>query len=83
MQFSSIQPIDKTLSGATTPGQSEPGSDSNEGVLHIPHNLSITGTSPSDSLVSYPGHLLGEGLPLYRETVGVFYSPSRLDNTLS
>ena len=29
------------------------------GVLHIPQNSSITGTSPSDCLVSYPGHSLG------------------------
>ena len=41
-------------------GQSEPGSDSNEGVLHIPQSSSITGASPSDCLVSYPGHSLGE-----------------------
>ena len=29
-QFSSIWPIDRTLSGATTPSQSGPGSDGNE-----------------------------------------------------
>ena len=34
-QFSSIWPTDRTLSGATTPDQSEPGSDGNEGVLSI------------------------------------------------
>ena len=28
--------IDRTLSGATTPGQNEPGSDGNERVVHIP-----------------------------------------------
>ena len=43
-------------------GQSGPGSDGNEGVLHIPQSYSITGTSPSDCLVSYPGHSLGVGL---------------------
>ena len=59
MQFSSIEPIDRALSGATTPGQSGPGSDDNEGVLHIPQSSSIAGTSPSDCLVSYPGHSLG------------------------
>ena len=53
MQFSSIWPIDKTLSGAATPGQSEPGSDGNEGVLSVPQSSSI-GTSPLDCLVSYP-----------------------------
>ena len=38
----------------------EPGSDDNEGLLHIPQNSSITGTSPSDCLVSYTGHSLEE-----------------------
>ena len=41
-------------------GLSELGSDGNEGVLHIPQNSSITGASPSDCLMSYPGHSLGE-----------------------
>ena len=58
--FSSIWPIDRTLSGATTPGQNGPGSDGNEGVLCIPQNPSITW--PSDCFVSYLGHLSGEGL---------------------
>ena len=40
--YSSIQPIDKTISGATTPGQSRPGSDGNEGVFYIPQSSSIT-----------------------------------------
>ena len=42
-------------------GHSRPGSDGNEGVLCIPQSSSITGTSPSDCLVSYPGHSLGGG----------------------
>ena len=42
-----------TLSGATTPDQSGPGSDVNELVLHIPQSSSTAGTSPSDCLVSY------------------------------
>ena len=33
--------------------------DGNEGVLRILQSSSITGASPSDCLVSYPGHLLG------------------------
>ena len=41
MQFSSIQPIDRILSGATNPGQSGPGSDGNEGVLCIPRSSNI------------------------------------------
>ena len=63
------------------PGQSGPGSDGNEGVLQIPQSFSVTGTSPSDCLVSYLGHSFGgEGvLPLCREAVGVFYNPSQLD----
>ena len=52
--------MDRTLSGATTSEESGPGSNGNEGVLRIPQSSSITGTSPSDCLVSYPGHLLGE-----------------------
>ena len=75
MQFSSIRPIDRALSGATTHGQSEPGSDDNEGVLCIPQSSCITGTSPSDYFVSYPGNSLGGGcLPLSRDAVGIFYS---------
>ena len=42
------------------PGQSGPGSNGNEGVLHIYQSPSIIGTLPSDCLVSYPGHSLGE-----------------------
>ena len=60
---SSIRPIDKTLSGATTPSQSGPGNDANEGVHRIPQSSSITGTSTSDCLVSYTGHLLLESYP--------------------
>ena len=48
MQFSSIWPIDMTLSDATTQGQSRPGSNGNEGLLCIPQISNITGTSPSD-----------------------------------
>ena len=33
---SSIWPIDRTLTGTTTPGQSGLGNDGNEGVLNIP-----------------------------------------------
>ena len=47
MSNSSIWPIDGTLSGATTPGQSGPGSHDIEGVLHIPQS-SRTWASSSD-----------------------------------
>ena len=35
----SMWPIDRTLSGVTTLGQTGPGSNANEEVLHIPLNL--------------------------------------------
>ena len=56
----SISLIDKTLSGATIPGQSGPESDGNEGVLGISQISSITEALPSDCLVSYQGYLLKE-----------------------
>ena len=65
-----------TLSGATTPDQSGPGSNGNEGVLRIPQSLSIAGTSPSDCLVSYNRILIGGVLPLCRGTISVFNGPS-------
>ena len=67
-QFSSIWPIDRTLSGATTPGKSWPGSDGNEWVLRIRRSSNITGTSLLDYLVSSDclGHSLGGRTPLQR-----------------
>ena len=62
MQFSSIKPIDRALSGATILGQSEPGSNGNEGMLCISQSTSITETLPSDCLESYLGHSLGGSL---------------------
>ena len=62
MSNSSIWPIDKTLSGATTLGYSGPGSNGNEEVLHIPQS-SKTGASPSEGLILYPGYSLEESYP--------------------
>ena len=62
-QFSSIWPIERNLSGATSPGQSGPSSDGNEGVLCIPQSSSITEALPSDCLMSYLGHSLEESYP--------------------
>ena len=45
-----------TLSGVTTPSQSGPGSNGNEGLLLILQSSSITGALPSDRLMSYPEH---------------------------
>ena len=68
MQFSSIWLVYRALSGATTSGQSGPGSDGNKGALRILQSSSITGTSPSDYLVPYPEHsvLGGDFTPLQR-----------------
>ena len=78
MSNSSIWLIDRTLSGATIPDQSGPGSDGNEGLLNIPQSSSFPGISPTDRFVSYPGHTLGDLTSLCRETVGLFYRPGRL-----
>ena len=59
-QFCSIWPKDRTLSGASTLGQSGSGRDGNKEVIRIPQSPNITRTSPSDCLVSYPGHSLRE-----------------------
>ena len=78
-QFSFIQPIDRALSDAVTPGQSRPVNDANEGVLRILQSSSNTGSSPIDCLVSYLGHSLGWGvLQICRDAVGLFYRPCRL-----
>ena len=63
VQFSSIWPIDRTLLGATTPGQSGPGSNGNEGVLRILQSSRIIRALPSDCFVSYAGHSLGDSYP--------------------
>ena len=60
MQFISILLLDKTLSRATPPDQSEPGSDRNDRTLRIPQSSSVTRTTPSDCLVSYLGHSFRE-----------------------
>ena len=73
------------LSCYTTLSQSGLGSNGNNGVLHIPQSSRITGTSPSDCLVSYPRHSLWKGgiISLCKDLVCVFYSPSQLGkNTL-
>ena len=57
---SSIWPIDGTVVGTTHLSQSGPESNGNEGVFHISQS-SRTEVSLSDSLVSYPKHLVGEG----------------------
>ena len=75
MSNSSIWAMDRTLSGATTPGQGGAGSNDNEGVLQIPQ-ISKARASLLDSLISYPGYSLSGVLPLCRDAVNVFYCPS-------
>ena len=55
-QFNSIWLIARTRPGSNIPGQSEPGRDGNEEVLHIPLSSNISVPSPSDCLVSYSRH---------------------------
>ena len=64
----------RTLSGATTPGQSGPRSNGNKGVLRIPQhcwNLTIR----LFSVISRT--LVGRRVTLCRGAVSVFYSPSQ------
>ena len=56
MSISSIRPIDKALSGATTLSKSGPESDSDEGVRCITQGPSITEASPSEGLDSKRNH---------------------------
>ena len=70
----SIWLIDRNQSSTTTPGQRGPKSNTVKSTLHSPNQ---TGASPSDGLMSYPGHSLEKG-GVYRDAVGVFYSPSQL-----
>ena len=55
--YSSIWPIDGTLTGTINRSQSGPGSNGNQGVLNYPLS-SRAETSPSDCFMSYPGHSL-------------------------
>ena len=71
MSNSSISPLDRT-----NLGQSVPRSNVNKEVLHIPQSSSFTRASPSECLVSYPGHLFF--LPLCRDAVSVFDGSSQL-----
>ena len=63
MSNNSVWFIDRALSNATTLNQSGPESDGNKGVLCIPQSSCVTGTSPSDCLMSYPGLSLGGSYP--------------------
>ena len=70
IQFSSIWPIDRTLSGAIIPGHNGPGGDGNNEVFHIPQSSRIIEASPSDWLVSYQDIHLGSLTHLKRCRLG-------------
>ena len=79
----SIWPINRTLSGDTTPGQRGPVSDGNKGVLRISQSSSITEALPSDCLMSYPGYWFGESYPSAEIQSVYFLAPTdwALDRT--
>ena len=67
MWKSSPWPVDRKLSRATnTPSLIESGSNGNEGIFQILQS-SNTGASPSDCLMSYPGHSLEESYPFEKK----------------
>ena len=74
MSNSSIWPIDRPLSSAIISGWNGPESNDNEGVLHILQSCNITDASPSDCLMSYPGHSLGGGFYSSAEMQLVYYT---------
>ena len=74
-QFSSIWPINRALSGATTPGQRNLGAMAMTSASHSPklqHHWNLTISFFSVIFRT----LVGGGLPLCRGAVSVFYSPS-------
>ena len=82
MSNSSIWPIYKTLSSATSPSQSGHGRDGNKRVLSIPQRSSITEALPSDRLVSYPGNSLGKSYPSAEMQSVYFVSPANWVNSV-
>ena len=71
--------MDRTLSDATTPDQSGPGSDGNEEVLRIPQSPGITGASPSDCLMPYSGDSLVVGESYLSAELQPVYSTAPAD----
>ena len=63
MPLDLFNPLRGPLSLTTTSGESGPWNDGNKGVFHIPQSSIISGTSPSDCSVSYPGQSLGRSYP--------------------
>ena len=69
--------LDWTITGTTTPAQSGPGSNDNERVLHISQSFRMRASS-SDSLLLYPGYLLG-GVPDPSAEMQLVYSTALPD----
>ena len=74
-KFSSIWLIDSTLSGVTTLGQNEPGSDGNNKVLSIRQRFQYYWSSTVRLFNVISRTVITEILPFCRGTVGVFYNP--------
>ena len=74
MSNSSIWPIDRTSLGVTTPGQSQPGRNGDEEVLHIPQSSAYWNHTIRLFVISRTR--VGEVLPLCRDATGVSYSPA-------
>ena len=75
MSNNSIRPIDRTLSGLTTLGQSGPGSNGNE--RGIPNSQKLQDWSLTIRWFNVIFRtLIGRVLPLCRDADSVFYSPS-------
>ena len=71
-----IKPTDETLTGTTTPDQSEPVNNDNEGVLNISKALELEPHHQMQFSV-IPRILVEKGvLHLFRDTVSVFYNHS-------
>ena len=74
-----VWPIDRTLLGATTPGQSGPGSDDNEAYSAFPKAPALL-ESHQQTFSVIPGYSLEGVLPLCRDAVGIFYSLKTCEN---
>ena len=75
LKHSFIRLVDRTLSRRV---RVDLGVKGMKGVLHIRQSSSITGNSPADCLVLNPGYSSGEVLTFWKDTVRLFYSPSKL-----
>ena len=73
-----VWPIDRTLSSATSPGQSWPRSEINEEEFRFPQSSSITEISLSEPLVLNSRTLFGGSYPSIESQSEYFYSPSWL-----